>query len=533
MAHVKRVTVTTWIDPATGKRVPAGTPGATRRKAKTRRYYACYRDPRTGRWHRVRGHKDKAATAELARSLERGAERQAVGLPDPGAAARPLSELIDLYGVKLRRREGRDNHPQYVTETLGRLRRLAAGCGFATVGDIDGDKAAAWLAAEQRSARPALPDGVESFTRAEAASLLAMTPLAFSQAVYRKGLPATGQGRARRFPRRTVEAVAAAAHKAMSPRTAAAYVGHLRSFWRWLRRKHGAAGDPLDGLAVAVGDGDHRHLRRALTPEEIARVVEAARASPKVYRGLAGPDRAALYLTAVWTGLRARALGGLTPGMFEFADTVGAVRVPARLMKGKRNHTLRLAADAAGFLRDYLADRPADKPVWPGTWATGRRAAEVFRRDLRAAGVPYVVEGPHGPAVADFHALRHTVITEVSRGDASTAQMFAAHSSLRVTERYIHRGAEDLSAAAERAARLTDGAFAQKLAHGLAHGPCAPVPGGASPEQPGGVPAGPDPVLNFGIGKGLCAPVHPGAGTCERVDDGIRTRDVQIHSLVL
>src|SRR5207244_2285081 len=135
-----------------------------------------------------------------------------------------------------------------------------------------------------------------------------LEPLAFSQAVYRKGLPTVGLSRKRRFPRATVEAVAAASFKPMSARTAAAYVGNLRSFWRWLVKRHGATGDPLDGLSVAVGDADRRHLRRALDAGEIGRLVVAARASDRVYLGLTGADRAALYLAALWTGLRARAL---------------------------------------------------------------------------------------------------------------------------------------------------------------------------------------------------------------------------------
>jgi hypothetical protein len=55
---------------------------------------------------------------------------------------------------------------------------------------------------------------------------------------------------------------------------------------------------------LTVHRGDRRRVRRALTPEEAARVIQAAQDGPKVQR-MTGPDRAALDLTAIGTGLRA------------------------------------------------------------------------------------------------------------------------------------------------------------------------------------------------------------------------------------
>jgi hypothetical protein len=65
-----------------------------------------------------------------------------------------------------------------------------------------------------------------------------------------------------------------------------------------------------------------------------------------------------------------------------------------------------LPADVADELTRFLAGKPAGMPVWGGTWATGKRAAEMLRGDLSAAGIPYVVESADGPLNADFHALR-------------------------------------------------------------------------------------------------------------------------------
>jgi hypothetical protein len=82
-----------------------------------------------------------------------------------------------------------------------------------------------------------------------------------------------------------------------------------------------------------------------------------------------------------------------------------AVALPARRAKNKRSAYQTLPPEVVHALRDYLGGRPLDQPVWPGTWF--EKAAEMFRLDLEAAGIPYVIGGPDGPLYADFHALRH------------------------------------------------------------------------------------------------------------------------------
>src|SRR5262249_47537762 len=102
--------------------------------------------------------------------------------------------------------------------------------------------------------------------------------------------------------------------------------------------------------------------------------------------------------------------------------------------------------------RDYLKDKPSGQRVWGGTWAQDRRAAEMLRIDLDAAGVPYVIEGPDGPLFADFHALRHTYLTLGGRAgiDLRTLQELAGHSTPVLTARYSHRRLYDLAGAVEK-----------------------------------------------------------------------------------
>jgi integrase len=111
-----------------------------------------------------------------------------------------------------------------------------------------------------------------------------------------------------------------------------------------------------------------------------------------------------------------------------------------------------LPADVAELLRAWLAGKPEGKPLWPGTWASARRAAEMLRRDLQAAGIPYIVAGPDGPQHADFHALRHTYLTLGGRAgiDLRTLQELAGHSTSTLTERYVHVRLRDQAGAVEK-----------------------------------------------------------------------------------
>src|SRR5262249_24189211 len=195
---------------------------------------------------------------------------------------------------------------------------------------------------------------------------------------------------------------------------------------------------------------DRRHDRRELEADELRRLLAAALASGGAFRGLAGRDRWALYLTACGTGFRARALAGLTPDDFDLSAEVPAVVQPARLAKNKKAKVQPLPADVADALRGYLADKPAGRPVWRGGWRDD--AAEIIRGDLADAGIPYTVPGPDGDLYADFHALRHSYLTLLGRGgvDLRTCQELAGHSTPTLTARYSHRRLYDLAGAVDK-----------------------------------------------------------------------------------
>lgn len=417
-------------------------------------WYFKYRD-RYGTLRRLKGFADLKATEQLAAEMERRAARQRVGLIDPAEehARRPLAEHLQDYAAYLKAKE---DTPDHVRQTVGRVFALLSGCGFVFPLDADAGKAAEWLNTLRRDASSLeLPAG-DSFTPAEVAKLLGITGAAVRAAVKRLNLPATGRGKARRLPRATVEALLLNRAKGCGPETVNHYIRAVRGFFRWLVKTKRIGSNPLESLVLVNAAGDVRRVRRELSADELHRLFVAARTSKRAFRGLTGPDRYYLYLVAAGTGFRASALANLVPGDFDLAPPSPCVMLPARFAKNRRTKVQPLPADVAEALRDYLASKPAGVPVWGGTWARDRRGAEMLRIDLDAAGIPYVVQGPDGPEYADFHSLRHSYLTLGGRSgiDLRTLQELAGHSKPELTARYSHRRLHDLAGAVEKLPHL-------------------------------------------------------------------------------
>ncbi len=204
--------------------------------------------------------------------------------------------------------------------------------------------------------------------------------------------------------------------------------------------------NPISGLsAIKKSDKDTRRKRRPLTDTELMALVNATRAASDSFRGLAGKDRAALYVLAANTGLRASELASLTPASFDFSDEPATVRVLGAYTKNHEQAVLPLRADVASVMRAWIGDRPSSGLLWPGTWIL-KASAKMIRRDLKAAKVEYVIDGRY----ADFHSLRHTYISNLARGGVHprVAMELARHKKLELTMNvYTHVYNGDLAKA--------------------------------------------------------------------------------------
>jgi integrase/recombinase XerD len=263
--------------------------------------------------------------------------------------------------------------------------------------------------------------------------------------------------------------------RGISAQTFNFYLAAVKQFCRWMVKDRRAGESPithLDGLNVKT---DRRRDRRALIVDELRALLDATRAGPDRY-GMTGKDRAILYWLAVETGLRAGELRSLTRESFELEGDAPTVTVLAAYSKRRREDSLPVRSELATALRGFLATILPAVRVFK--LPNRKRASEMFQADLEAAGIPFR-DGTG--RVADFHALRHTFISNLASGGIhpKTAQALARHSTITLTmDRYTHtlRGDQadalavlpDLSRPARQAARATGTEGAKPAGRNLA-----------------------------------------------------------------
>lgn len=407
------------IDPKTGKttRVPY------------EKWYIKYIDA-NGRPRKVKGFTDRVATQQKAAELERLAMR---GIDERSNShrKRPLAEHVADFKAYL---ESKGSVPNHVSLTIARINAVIAGCKFQRIADLSPSRVSTYLADLRKSTTDAT------------------------------GKQIPGKSRS----------------------TTNGYLVGMKTFCNWLVKDRRADDNPLASLSKLNVETDIRRERRALSQRELANLINAAAESSDSFRGLNGTDRSMLYRVAAYTGLRASELASLSEASFDMASDPPTVTVEAGYSKHRRKDELPLHPELAEVLRQWLASRrlrpDAESIVpivpdvsngrtdrlWPGTWASNRRAAEMLRSDLAAAGIPYVDDAGR---VADFHALRHSFISLlVQQGvHPKLAQQLARHSTITLTmDRYTHVGLVDMTTALESIPALPrpDNQFTTVLATG-------------------------------------------------------------------
>ncbi len=234
------------------------------------------------------------------------------------------------------------------------------------------------------------------------------------------------------------------------------YLQAAKQFCRWMVRDGRATESPLAHLQGLNVKTDRRRDRRPLSAEEIRRLLAAA-SSVGVRHGMSGPERALLYRLAVETGLRAGEIRSLTRASFDLDSSTPTVTIEAAYAKNRRRDTLPLRSDTAALLRQHLSDKLPSAPAFKVP--SRRQVASMIRADLADARKAWLEEAvtPQERAereasaflayrddagrVADFHALRHTFISNLAAGGVhpKTAQALARHSTITLTmDRYSH-----------------------------------------------------------------------------------------------
>ncbi len=220
----------------------------------------------------------------------------------------------------------------------------------------------------------------------------------------------------------------------MSIRTSNSYLATAKAFCAWMVESRMATENPLRYLKKLNEATDKRRRRRAFTDNEI-RLLIAAVMIAGAYLGLTGPERALVYALALETGLRYSEIRSLSRSSFNFSVTPATVFLKAGDAKNGCEAMIMLreslAADLAAHMRLHA-------PAAPAFRLPDGKGAEMLKADLELAGIPYIDEaGRYG----DFHALRHTFITNLARAGVhpKVAQELARHSDVNLTmAHYTH-----------------------------------------------------------------------------------------------
>jgi integrase len=212
--------------------------------------------------------------------------------------------------------------------------------------------------------------------------------------------------------------------------------------------------NPLTEIPAFNKKRDRRHERTSFVPvfERLLATVEGSR---RVYRGVAGIDRAELYHAAACTGLREGTLRLLEVGQFQLDKVPAFVKARADQLKDGDDLVVPIQADSAARIAKYFAGK------MPSTRAFkcppfDYDFARMLKKDLAEAGIPYCreVELANGrrrrEQVLDFHALRHTFGSWCAAANVplTTTQRWMGHSTPELTANlYTHVIPADQAAA--------------------------------------------------------------------------------------
>ena len=201
-----------------------------------------------------------------------------------------------------------------------------------------------------------------------------------------------------------------------SPKTLNLYLASLNGFFAWLRETERTEVDPLSRVKKANGSRDVRRKRRALTDDEVPRLLAAAPAG-----------RRDAYFLALWTGLRRDELKSLTWGDVLLDTEPPRILPRAETTKNCKAEPIPFHVEVVEELRRIKGPGKSSKAQVIRMFSR----MEPLKADLVKAGIEF--ENERGRA--DFHSLRHTFNSRMAENGVplAFAQRAMRHSDSRLT----------------------------------------------------------------------------------------------------
>jgi site-specific recombinase XerD len=224
----------------------------------------------------------------------------------------------------------------------------------------------------------------------------------------------------------------------LSPVSANNYGVIVKGAYRWFA-ENGFIGakNPLVGYElpkVTLGPP------RALEPDQVAQLFEAAEASARVAQGRGGGGGAIVddrLVTMLWlaygAGLRVSEIAAVRIEHIHPARGRQPMRIEV-FGKGGYRAMQPVSPEAADWLKRYMAGRPRTGPLLegrgpnPGQPLKGDTVSKAISQFMRSQGINETA-----------HSLRHTYATELmiaSEGNLRAVQRLVRHKSSTTTERY-------------------------------------------------------------------------------------------------
>ncbi len=312
--------------PARGKLRTApltvGKDGTDRIVITARTFTAKYRDGLGIVRETATGCRDESAARSLLTDLEKRAERVRGGLlttDEANAIDHQERPFGEHIDAYLMKLEAEGASPAHRANVRRNLQRLAADCQFKRLGSLSRDALERWLVGQEKAG--------------------------------------------------------------MGPRTRNTYRAAAVAFCNWGMETGRLMVNPFAKVAKAAEDVDLRRQRRALTEDELRRLLDVARRRPledrlTVYKGprkgqryanlrpevqrrldRLGRERALIYKTLVLTGLRRGELASITVAQVVLDTDPPYLVLEAADEKNRQGSTIPLRADLAADLRQWLADK--------------------------------------------------------------------------------------------------------------------------------------------------------------------------------
>ena len=229
------------------------------------------------------------------------------------------------------------------------------------------------------------------------------------------------------------------ARKGLSPATVNEYRTSLNAFLNWCKKDRRVAMNNVKHVPPVSTREDKRRNRRALKDSEVERLLNVAEEQDIVNNGREWASRRAVYVVALFTGLRKTELRSLLWGDIDLE--LKTLKVREEISKSRREDDLPLHEEVVDILSLLDQGHPNENVF------VSIPTIKTFKRDCERAGICLV---DNKGRTVDFHSLRATFCTRMIRAGvpASHVQRLMRHADIKTTNsHYTDLQLHDLSSA--------------------------------------------------------------------------------------